>query len=104
MWCVHGRRNAEHLEYGVGFAVVDIGLFVDGVVSPAAGQRRWHRQYLSTDAAHRQLSITRTISLSAGAHTFEWRRRRRAGWQRRERVVGELSAAARAAHVMFVKH
>ncbi|WP_257388528.1 hypothetical protein [Tahibacter caeni] len=56
------------------YSVVDIGLFVDGVVSSSAGQRRLS---IANTAALSQLianwSIDRTYALPAGSHTFEVR-------------------------------
>lgn len=54
------------------FSVVDIGLFVDGVVSTSGGQRRLS---IANTSSLSQLianwSIHRTYTLSAGNHTFE---------------------------------
>jgi hypothetical protein len=54
------------------FSVVDIGLFVDGVVSTSGGQRRLS---IANTSSLAQLianwSIHRTYTLSAGNHTFE---------------------------------
>lgn len=54
------------------YSVVDIGIFVDGVVSTQGGQRRLA---IANTSSLAQLianwSMTRTYSLSAGSHTFE---------------------------------
>ncbi|MEO8459329.1 MAG: hypothetical protein ABI451_02270 [Dokdonella sp.] len=54
------------------FSVVDIGIFVDGVVSSSGGQRRLS---IANTTALAQLianwSIDRAYALSAGSHTFE---------------------------------
>lgn len=54
------------------FSVLDIGIFVDGIVSASGGQRRLA---IANTAALAQLiqnwSMERSYTLSAGSHTFE---------------------------------
>ena len=61
---------------GVAFAAVDIGIHVDGVVSPQAGQQQIIAS--NTDAVGNMLTywnMTKTYNLTAGSHTIEVRYR-----------------------------
>ncbi|MBK7128897.1 MAG: hypothetical protein IPM74_02805 [Crocinitomicaceae bacterium] len=61
---------------GVAFAAVDIGIHVDGTASPQGGQQQIIAS--NTDAVGQMISywsMTKTYTLSAGAHTIEVRYR-----------------------------
>ncbi|HEU4717156.1 MAG TPA: collagen-like protein [Bacteroidia bacterium] len=69
---VHSDGGIQCTGTGNSFSVVDIGLFVDGVVSSSAGQRRIVAAN-TTGLAQviTNWSLGRSYNLSAGNHTFE---------------------------------
>ena len=71
---VHTDGGLQCTTTGVNFSAVDIGIFVDGVVSSSGGQRRVVAS--NTDALGQMIanwSFDRTYTLAAGSHTFQVR-------------------------------
>lgn len=71
---VHTDGGLQCTTTGVNYSAVDIGIFVDGVVSGSGGQRRVVAS--NTDALGQMVanwSFDRTYTLAAGNHTFQTR-------------------------------